>query len=80
MGGCNSPRSPLLTPISQGQIMEQVYTVQEVASLLKVGYRTVLDQINMGRLEAYQISNRYRISESSVLKYLSANKVKRVAI
>jgi len=80
MGGCNSPRSPLLTPISQGQIMEQVYTVQEVANLLKVGYRTVLDQINLGRLEAYQISNRYRISESSVLRYLSANKVKRVAV
>mgnify|MGYP003977278643 FL=1 len=60
--------------------MERVYTVQEVANLLKVGYRTVLDQINLGRLEAYQISNRYRISEASVLRYLSANKVKRVAI
>ena len=60
--------------------MERVYTVQEVANLLKVGYRTVLDQINLGRLEAYQISNRYRISESSVLRYLSADKVNRVAI
>jgi excisionase family DNA binding protein len=60
--------------------MEQVYTVQEVSNLLKVGYRTVLDQINLGRLEAYQISNRYRISESAVHRYLSANKVKRVAV
>ena len=60
--------------------MEQLYTPQEVALKLKIGYRTVLDQINLGRLEAYQISNRYRISESSVLRYLSANKVKRVAI
>ena len=60
--------------------MEQIYTVREVAGRLKIGYRTVLDQINLGRLEAYQISNRYRISESSVLRYLNSNKVKRVAI
>ena len=60
--------------------MEQIYTVKEVAGLLNIGYRTVLDQINLGRLEAYQISNRYRISESSVLRYLNSNKVKRVAI
>ncbi|MBT4035192.1 MAG: helix-turn-helix domain-containing protein [Candidatus Marinimicrobia bacterium] len=59
--------------------MEQIYTVKEVAGRLKVGYRTVLDQINLCKLEAYEVGNRYRISESSILRYLSSIKAKRVA-
>ncbi|MBT3630770.1 MAG: helix-turn-helix domain-containing protein [Candidatus Marinimicrobia bacterium] len=60
--------------------MEQMYTVREVASRLKVGYRTILDQINLGKLEAYEIGNRYRITESSILRYLNSIKAKRVAV
>jgi len=60
--------------------MEQLYTPQEVALKLKIGYRTVLDQINLGKLEALEIGNRYRITESSLLRYLNSIKAKRVAI
>jgi excisionase family DNA binding protein len=59
--------------------MQQLLDAKEVATSLKVSYRTVLDQINLGRLEAYRVGNQYRISESSYLKYLESIKVKRVA-
>ena len=55
--------------------MQQLYTPREVASHLKVGYRKVLDEISLGRLEALQIGNAYRISESAILKYQDSNKV-----
>ncbi len=60
--------------------MEVMYTPQEVALKLKIGYRTVLDQINLGKLEAYEIGNRYRITESSLLRYLNLIKANRVVV
>ena len=60
--------------------MQQLLSVKEVANSLNVSYRTILDQINLGKLEAYQIGNRYRISESSYLRYLESIKVKRASI
>jgi len=55
--------------------MQDLLTVREVADRLKLGYRTVLDLINYGKLEAYLISNKYRISESGYLRYLDSTKV-----
>jgi len=60
--------------------MEQLYTVQEVSIILKVGYRSVLQQINTGKLSAYLVAHSYRIPESSVMKFLDINKVQRVAV
>ena len=59
--------------------MEKLYTVQEVSNILKVGYRSVLQQINNGKLSAYLVAHSYRIPESSVMKYLNTNKVIRAA-
>ena len=61
-------------------VMEQLYTVQEVSNILKVGYRSVLQQINTGKLSAYLVAHSYRIPESSVMKFLDINKVQRVAV
>jgi excisionase family DNA binding protein len=55
--------------------MDLIYTPQEVAMRLKIGYRAVLVLINSGKLGAYQVANRFRITESSVLQYLNAHKV-----
>ena len=55
--------------------MQDFLTVREVADRLKLGYRTGLDLINYGKLEAYLISNKYRISESAYLRYLDSTKV-----
>jgi excisionase family DNA binding protein len=60
--------------------MQHLLSAKEVAAALKVSYRTILDQINLGKLEAYQIGNQYRISESSFLRYLESIKIKRVVI
>jgi excisionase family DNA binding protein len=57
--------------------MDQIYTPQEVAFRLKIGYRAVLVLINSGKLGAFQVASRYRVSESSVMQYLSSNKVNR---
>jgi excisionase family DNA binding protein len=62
-------------PLQPGNIMHNLLTVREVADRLKLGYRTVLDLINYGKLEAYLIGNKYRISESAYLRYLDSTKV-----
>ncbi len=68
-----------LNTIIGNPLMEQLYTVQEVSNILKVGYRSVLQQINTGKLIAYLVAHSYRIPESSVMKYLDTNKVIRAA-
>lgn len=53
----------------------QLLKVKEVADVLRVSYRTVLDEIHLGRLLAYKIKSEYRISERELSRYLSSNKV-----
>ena len=55
--------------------MQELLTVRDVADRLKLRYRTVLDLINHGKLEAYLISTKYRISESAYQRYLDSMKV-----
>ena len=55
--------------------MQKLLTVRDVADRLNLGYRTVLDLINNGKLDAYLISNKYRISESAYHRYLDSTKV-----
>ncbi len=55
--------------------MQELLKVRDVADRLKLGYRTVLDLINHGKLEAYQIGTKYRISESAYQRYLDSTKV-----
>jgi len=53
------------------------YTPQEVAEMLKIGYRKVLDLIQLKHLMAYKIDGIYRISENSILEYLQKVQTKR---
>lgn len=46
------------------------YTVQEVADILKVDYRTVLKYIYANKLEAYKLSCQWRIPEKSLEIFL----------
>lgn len=49
-----------------------MYTVEEVADLLKVDKRTVLTWIRQGRLETYKLGYRtLRISQEQLDKFLS---------
>ena len=51
--------------------MDQIFTVQEVAKIIKINYRKVLDEIMIGNLMAFKIGRQYRISESQLLTYLN---------
>jgi excisionase family DNA binding protein len=54
--------------------MEQIYTPQEVAVKLRVSYRTILNLIKSGKLEAFRIGAHIRISESAIPRYKESNK------
>ena len=55
--------------------MKALYTSKEVAGLLKVNYRKVLDMIALGELTAYRIGGVFRISEEEIDRYLNSVKV-----
>ena len=48
----------------------KLFTPQEIADVLKINYRKVLDLIHIGKLQAYRVGNSLRISEESLIKFL----------
>ncbi|MCH8836261.1 MAG: helix-turn-helix domain-containing protein [Candidatus Marinimicrobia bacterium] len=52
--------------------MTELLTPKEVANILKVNYRKVLDMIALGELRAYRIGRVFRIAESEVYRYLQS--------
>ena len=60
--------------------MEAVYTAMEVSKLLKIHYRSVLDEITLCRLSAFKVGKQYRILESSISSYIQDNKVENEGI
>ena len=48
----------------------QYYSIEEVASLLKVAYLTVYRWIRSGKLEAVKAGKQYRIKSSSLDNFL----------
>ena len=55
---------------------ETLFTVQQIAEKLKVNYRTILDRIHLGELDAYKIGGAYRISNKQINNYLDKNEYK----
>lgn len=51
--------------------MEQIYTAQEVAEILKLGLVAVRRAIKKGDIEAIKISNEWRVRESALEAYLN---------
>jgi excisionase family DNA binding protein len=58
--------------------MDKLLTPKEVALLLSINYRKVLDMIALGDMGAYQIGGVYRIPKHEIHKYLDSVKVKSV--
>ena len=50
----------------------EVYTVKEVAAILKVEYHTVLKLINNGFLPSIRVTRTHRISEKALQDFISA--------
>ena len=57
--------------------MEAVYTAMEVSKLLKIHYRGILDEITLGRLSAFKVGKQYRVTESSLARYIQENTIER---
>ena len=57
--------------------MEAVYTAMEVSKLLKIHYRGVLDEITLCRLSAFKVGKQYRVTESSLARYIQENTIER---
>ncbi|MDD5511766.1 MAG: helix-turn-helix domain-containing protein, partial [Dehalococcoidales bacterium] len=51
-------------------MLEQHYTIPEVAEKLKLSPKTVYNWIKQGRLTAVTFGRKYRISESEIVRYL----------
>lgn len=55
-------------------MIEQYYTIEEVAKLLKVVYLTVYRWIRNGKIEYYKAEKQYRIKHKDLEKFLSSYK------
>jgi len=53
---------------------ETLFTVQQIADKLQVNYRTILDRIHLGEIDAYKIGGAYRISLKQLNTFLENNK------
>jgi len=53
--------------------MDRLYTPHELADMLQMNYRKILDLILLGELNAFKIGRVYRISESDFQTFLNDN-------
>ena len=60
--------------------MVELLTPKEVAKVLQINYRKVLDMIHLGELEAYQVGGVFRISRSAIQQYLDSVRVAPLSI
>ncbi len=50
--------------------MQKIYTAQEVADILRVGYRKVLELIKDGKIKSLDTDGMYRITEESLKAFM----------
>ena len=51
------------------------YTPREIAIMLSVHYRKILDLIVTGKLTAFRVGRQYRISHSHLIEYVQQSQV-----
>ncbi len=56
--------------------MNPLLTPKQVAQILSLSYRAILQMIALGDLSAYRVGNSYRIHEGEVRQFLENNKFK----
>lgn len=52
-----------------------LYTVKEVAIILKVTYRTVWSYIKAGKLKAGKIGREWKVAESDLREFVNSSKI-----
>ena len=56
--------------------MEKLYTVKEIAAVLKISELTVRRYIKAGRLKSTKINRIHRINELDLISFMSAKEAK----
>ena len=51
------------------------YTPREIAIMLSVHYRTILDLIAAGKLAAFKVGRQYRITHTNFMEYIEQSQV-----
>jgi len=55
---------------------QEFYEIKELSSILKLNYRTILDLIATGELQAYRIGRVFRISQIQLNRFLKSKEIK----
>ena len=55
---------------------QEFYEIKELSSILKLNYRTILDLIATGELQAYRIGRVFRISQKQINDFLKSREIK----
>ena len=55
---------------------QDFYEIKELSSILKLNYRTILDLIATGELQAYRIGRVFRISTIQLSRFLKSKEIK----
>jgi excisionase family DNA binding protein len=55
---------------------QEFYEIKELSSILKLNYRTILDLIATGELQAYRIGRVFRISTIQLNDFLKSKEIK----
>lgn len=50
--------------------MEQIYTVEEIASMLRVSNATVYRLLESGQLQGFKVGTQWRIKQSSLERFI----------
>ena len=56
-------------------MIDEFYTPQEVAKMLRVTRTTIYEHIKSGQLKAIRVGNRYRITKAHLEEYIQQNAV-----
>ncbi len=65
-----TPTPPNNTPNGN----EQIYTVKTLCSYLELTERTVTDLLRSGKLKGYKVFNKWLVTHSDLLAYVTAQK------
>mgnify|MGYP001459091660 FL=1 len=57
---------------------QEFYEIKELSSILKLNYRTILDLIATGELQAYRIGRVFRISTIQLSRFLKSKEIKNI--
>ena len=52
----------------------KIYTAKQISKILKIGYRTIINEIIIGNLISFKIGRQYRITEDELNNYIQKSK------